>query len=456
MNGTSGRLLSPWLLMAAATLIYVAALGGLRGLLAPVHHGLVFNSMLAHLLHGRFDVDPAAIGAEGFARNGHVYSYVGILLALLRLPLWLAGELGWDATGLSCLLASVIFVGCVAAAARTAHRRAGASRDMAAVLALAILFGPAYAFLHPSIYQEVVDWAGALGAWFVLLAVRGLLTEEGFTTRRLGWMAVAAGLVLLTRVSTAIGLYAALGLLLLRLAWVRGGGAWRDAARRFAAPLAILLLFAAAAALVNEARWGNPLTFANFSDYLWTKRYAPQRLVVEARGLFSVGRLWLGVLYYWLPIGAIVGPDGQFLLHGPMSYWVESAEFPPSTFLLSDPLLLFLTIAGWRARGGVQVGEGWGVLLAGLAIPPVLMMAAVSMTFRYRMEFYPFLLLAAWLGLARMGDRRWVARAALPLMIVGVVANVVLLFVYQRIPLGPPSPDWYAAFGRAFLAPFGA
>jgi hypothetical protein len=31
-----------------------------------------FNSMLDHLVHWRFDVDPNIVGREGFLRNGHV------------------------------------------------------------------------------------------------------------------------------------------------------------------------------------------------------------------------------------------------------------------------------------------------------------------------------------------------------------------------------------------------
>ena len=33
---------------------------------------LTFNSMLEHLMHGQFDVDPKIVGLEGFGRNGHV------------------------------------------------------------------------------------------------------------------------------------------------------------------------------------------------------------------------------------------------------------------------------------------------------------------------------------------------------------------------------------------------
>src|SRR5207245_2360051 len=40
--------------------------------------GLPFNSMLEHLLHGQFDVDPEAVGSEGFLRDGRVYAYWGI------------------------------------------------------------------------------------------------------------------------------------------------------------------------------------------------------------------------------------------------------------------------------------------------------------------------------------------------------------------------------------------
>src|SRR5208337_3713923 len=45
---------------------------------------LTFNSMLDHLLLGRFDVDPQIVGWEGFVRGGRVYAYWGIWCALVR------------------------------------------------------------------------------------------------------------------------------------------------------------------------------------------------------------------------------------------------------------------------------------------------------------------------------------------------------------------------------------
>src|SRR5690242_15449042 len=71
--------------------------------------GLTFNSMLLHLLHGEFNVDPNAIGLEGFIRDGKVYAYFGILPALLRLPLLPFLDLTTtDVTAPSCLLAASI------------------------------------------------------------------------------------------------------------------------------------------------------------------------------------------------------------------------------------------------------------------------------------------------------------------------------------------------------------
>src|SRR6185437_445014 len=82
---------------------------GSVGLFAPVTYGLNFNSMLMHLLRGRFDVDPAAIGYEGFLRNGAVYSYFGVFPALLRAPLLpLRDFAAIDVTRLSCLLAATL------------------------------------------------------------------------------------------------------------------------------------------------------------------------------------------------------------------------------------------------------------------------------------------------------------------------------------------------------------
>ena len=181
-------------------------------LLLPAIRGFTFNSMLDHLLHGRFDVDPAVIGDEGFLRDGRTYTYFGIFPALLRLPLLWSGRLGsvghhlvLDARrgGVRRLLQAARRRGGASASCR---RPAGPPRSFLALVVSIALGGAQIQFLRPSIYQEVVSWAAALAAAFVYYAVRGLLVEREFGARLLTAMAVLAGLALLTRVTFGVGL----------------------------------------------------------------------------------------------------------------------------------------------------------------------------------------------------------------------------------------------------------
>src|SRR5882724_1040015 len=84
------------ILIAAVYYLFLAMDGSLdfpKLLERGVARGMTFNSMLEHLLHGEFDVDPAAIGSEGQLRDGKTYTYFGIIPALLRLPLLPTGAL---------------------------------------------------------------------------------------------------------------------------------------------------------------------------------------------------------------------------------------------------------------------------------------------------------------------------------------------------------------------------
>jgi hypothetical protein len=94
--------------MAAIYYLFLTVDGSLN-FFKPTELGMVFNNMLEHILHGEFDVDPSAIAFEGFARDGKIYSYFGILPALLRLPLLPIGALArLDVTRLYCALATTV------------------------------------------------------------------------------------------------------------------------------------------------------------------------------------------------------------------------------------------------------------------------------------------------------------------------------------------------------------
>ena len=380
--------------------------------------GMAFNSMLEHLRHGEFDVDAAAIGFEGCVRDGKTYTYFGIFPALLRFPLLLTGTLArLDVTRLYCALAAVVALCFKLASLALINDKLPKGRLQAVaffVILLSLLLGGAQIqFLNKgSIYQETIDWAGAIAAAFVYCGVRGLIAKREFSTGLIAAVAGLAGLGLLTRASTALGLYVATGLLVLVLAWPPAGSLG-DRLPRFVRALtntrtvvgiAILLGFIMVSGIVNYQRWGDPLKFFYDPHTYITYKMMPERLArLEAHGVFNIDRLWYGMLYYFSPIWAIIRPDGQFLFSEFETRMLDGVEPPPSSFLLSDPLLLvlggaFLFQLPRLARERLLDFRAAAALTIGFSIPVFLILTFFYMGFRYRMEFYPFLEFTAFLG----------------------------------------------------------
>lgn len=423
---------------------------------------LTFNSMLAHLLQGQFDVDPQIVGGEGFLRNGHVYAYWGIWCAFLRLPLWILHRMNVDMTMWSCMaavcLAGMFKVRTVLLLQRHGAGDAAAKAATGLMLAYIVLGGSQTGFLKTSIYQETIFWAAAFGAIFVYFAIKGLVNGR-FDLRTLCGMSLCAGLALLTRVSTGIGVILAFGLLLSILV-VQSAIIPTDRRpviqrfkrallhRRILIPLGILAVFVAATGAVNYFRWGNPTTFADLRFYIQNKN-SPDRILRESMyGSFNFHRIPLGVIYYFFPVWVLRTSGGHLLFEQAQNRWFDLIELPPSSFLLTDLLpfcfITFLVIALRRRRFTIlPLLSQCAAVAAGLLAPCILMLTFGYMTYRYRMEFYPEIDFLAFLGLysiltdqemrARFGRYRTWMEAAL---IVSVVASFAALILYDRSPFG--------------------
>ncbi len=464
---TSAALFYAILILMAAVYYFLLVMDGSLDLFRPLgpegQRGMTFNSMLEHLLHGEFDVDPAAITSEGQVRDGKTYTYFGIIPALLRLPLLPTGALArLDVTRLYCALAATVALCFKLASVVLINDELPKSRLQAIaffVLVLSLLLGGAQIqFLRGSIYQETIEWAGAISAAFIYCAVRGLIAKREFSTGLIAVMAALAGLGLLTRVSIALGLYVAVGALVLVLAWP-SVGPFRDwlprfvhdlASKRTIVALTILLGFVTLSGIVNYGRWGNPLEFSGDPSAYIHLMALPERIArLKAHGVFNIERLWYGILYYFFPIWTIIRPDGQFLFSEFETRILDTVETPPSSFLLSDPLLLMLGGASLLqlprlARERLLDLRAVVALMIGFLIPVLLILTFCSMAFRYRLEFYPFLEFAGFIGFYAIcvnpGRLFASSRRRLSLILIasagfGIVYSHLILFLY-KISLG--------------------
>ncbi len=425
----------PWIIGLAVAIVWYPALIWLLGFppSGKSEFGLAFNSMAEHLLAGRFDIDPDAIDAEGFDVDGRTVSYFGIFCALLRIPLvLLPGFERTDITWWSCLAAVLLATWFQLRAIALVWDEQSSQRQtwLAIGLMITVVLGSQHIqFLRPSIYQEIIDWAFAQSMAFVFLTMRGLTTTRGFDRSTLCWMAICCGFALLTRVTFGIGLYAAFGIFLLA----------RGRPRTWAVPACILLIFAVMTGIVNEGRWASPFTFADFNRYDLSLDAEPGRLGrLAAYGTFSPERVWLGLNYYFFPIWVWIRSDGHVLFAESQATLMDAMELPPGSFFLTDPFLLGLAAIGVGAaiRDRVRVA-----LLLGLCAPPVLMLCAISMAHRYRMEFYPLLFLAALFGLAAYRNRTvatpFFRALIIGSVVVGIAASHAMAVLSVSAPLGP-------------------
>lgn len=310
----------------------------------------------------------------------------------------------------------------------------------------------------------MIFWAIALAGVFIYFAVKGLVSGQ-FTVVTLSWMAVAAGLATLTRVTTGMGLCAAFGLLLLVLLVEEVRARRAVLTRRFLVPAAVMAAFLIVVGTVNYFRWGKPTTFADYTLYLTYHELPDQMLRLQLYGPFNLARVPFGLSYYFLPLWVLPGADGRLLFENTQTRLMNGAELPPGSFFLTDLLpiafIIFLAMALWAARPifsrssrkGAIFGQytnplpsSWifshaqGLALAtGLAVPCALMLTAIFMSYRYRMEFYPEIDLLAFLGLyATVSNpallvrfnrcRRWMQAAAV-ISIVSAFAAMVLYWL---------------------------
>lgn len=409
---------------------------------------LTFNSMLDHLLRGRFDVDPNVVGLEGFTRGGRVYAYWGPFPALLRLPLVAVRR--WreiDITLWSCWIAV-----CIAATIKLLTLRivGRLAPDVPAWLlryaAIAlVLSGAQICFLRPLLYQEVCLWAGVFAALFVLAGVRGSL--RGFAGGHdLDLMALAFGGCILTRISVSIGLLVALLLVVLVLALRRRAIQDKRAQPNLVTPLVIAACFIGMAAIVNYQRFGSVTTFADYSIYNYNVAFPDRLARTAAYGLFNLARVPFGIVYYFFPFWVLQSSDHQLLLGTMRDRLIDAAELPPSSFLLTDAFLLAMGAYAIRTmirRRSLAGSSGPAIVIAGgLAIPALLMLTAISMCFRYRIDFYPLFEFLAFVGIATYGTSAGVPRLAsrqvlLWLLAISTFASHLEMMLYRLSDLGP-------------------
>ncbi len=181
-------------------------------------------------------------------------------------------------------------------------------------------------------------------------------------------------------------------------------------------------------------------------------RYYPDRMPrTHQYGYFNLARIPFGLLYYFLPLWALQSSSGGLLFEATQTRLLDAVELPPSSFLLTDLLpVLFIAclfVALRRQKTDTQrlVSNVQALALSlGLAIPCLLMLTAISMNYRYRMEFYPLIDLLAFLGLYITGSRgacsdqiqqhwRWFKLAAA----ISIVSAFVEMILYKLSVFGP-------------------
>jgi hypothetical protein len=412
----------------------------------PMQFGQLFNDMLERLLHGDPTISRNAVDFEVFTRDGHSYTYFGMLPAFLRLPAWLIGRLdGVEYGWLSCSVALAIWIWALMWTVDEVEARMpapGSPPLLRWLVRIALLFSGPQIFLlsQAIIYNEAVFWASALAAVFNFIAIRATTGAGRPTSLQLIGMAILGGLAVHARASIGVGMCVAVGLLWLRAA---PEGIRAPNRLRWSAVVGVLAFFGLAAAALNMARWGSPFRFADYNYYDLLLRTPGGHAVIDNFGEINLSRMGYGFLYY-------ATGTAYFLQFVPaFAGWIAQRYYSIQTPPMAEPLLvpLQLAVAGFGLRrvfrnialpvGGVLTAA---LVLIGHLVPAFIILGYYAVVIRYRADFAPLVMFAFFLGYPLVvsalntrdvrARKRWQV-AALAGSLVGVVVSHYTLVLFK-------------------------
>jgi hypothetical protein len=444
---------SAWLLLLAFVALYQWLLLSNFDfrLFAPESLDGTFNSILLHLLHGSAEIAPSAIGFESFTRNGHTYAYFGIVPALLRLPAlpFASDPAHMHLSRLSCVAGATALVGLTLRLLLAAHRSLPpAQRNRTLLLCSTAAFtlgGPQlFAANAGYVYNEPEIWGAVLVAGFTLIAARPVLADRGLSGAELIWLGALAGLAINTRPSAGVDLFTGLGLIMATLIVARLRGrpdllSWRATA--VAATLAAAGL--AIAGLMNTAHFGNPLQFSDFNYQDIMYRYPHRIAMYRLYGAFNLQRIPAALLYYTTGLTVL-------LKHAaPFTAWLgdhfDGIEGPPSSPLLTNPLWTGMAVIG--VAPALRRSALTAATLAGHALAALLLMCAMFMALRYRIDLTGLMVLPAifgyiavskWLAGVTGRARTGLNAAIVALCVMGIVCALYVLVMAKILNLWAP------------------
>lgn len=431
-----------WTVAVVGALYNIHLMFGTEGL---GEYSLAYNYYFLSLTEGRLDVPAAVIGREGhYDQAGRAFMYYGILPALARAVFAPFTDIRsfWSAPYLilSCTLSAGFIAQRTVLTLFNRTRREGprgiGDITLLAILAGAIWFASPIPMLSatPQLYHEPFAFSLICTVAFIHLA----LTTAKYTTRTLVMLALLAGLALLARPTMAVGLYAACAVLLLTVAIqtlldFRAGRIAMPSviarAGRILVPSAVLGAFGIGYILLFWATTGASVDL-NGSTHTYGFLYfgcespdSPRIQAFEEHGRFNLLR---------------VVPNAFAHMIGGWTAFERMTEALNLGFIRREPphapgailwavwlgLAAAGAVHGFRAkRGATAVMPAPGLLacLLGAAIAALLILSYGTVTYRYRVEFWPLLYVIALVGMVALAMKDEASPAATRAKILGLL-----------------------------------
>jgi len=401
-------------ILAISLLVMISfmTLGSYR-VLDNFHLSNVFLNMWEHFVSGDLNIDPEAIGAEGFLIEGQTKAYFLPFPALIRgfLTIFDAGSSSVISVAIAgfiyLLSSSLIYIQMVK---ECDFNRTLTKYCSILFLSLLVSAPPILGLLtFPDVFTEAITWGYSLFMLSIYLSIQCIANLE--KNRWIILYALTSGLTLFTRPPYLVA-SSLLFCITLFVCFQRRGLKKTTASYWgcYVAPISVFLILLVILGIFNYQKWGNPFEFYPLQYYLM---YSKQDFdYLQSIGSLSLSRIPEALSYYFLPSSDNFASSIPWLKTGSHNYFdrigapVNYRE-PTYPISITMPWYLFSSILGAIILCFYKKGrEGGMTNIASYLIPsifascvliaPILCLHANA--WRYIGEFIPAITLLSILG----------------------------------------------------------